>query len=122
MKTVMVFGTFDGLHAGHEHFLKEARALGDQLIVVVARDKSVRELKHREPKHNEEARRQAVEKLALVSKAVCGDDTLGTYKVITQHRPNIIALGHDQTELAKDLHRWLSHQSLSIELTILSKI
>lgn len=122
MKTVMAFGTFDDLHPGHEHFLKEARALGDQLIVVVARDKSVRELKHREPKYNEETRRHAVEKLTLVSKAVLGDDTLGTYEVILRHHPNIIALGHDQSALAEDLHRWLSLQTNAAELVTLTKL
>ena len=36
MKKVMCFGTFDGVHKGHEYYLHEARKLGDYIVVVVA--------------------------------------------------------------------------------------
>ena len=41
MKKVMTFGSFDVLHKGHEHYLKEAKSYGDYLIVVVARDENI---------------------------------------------------------------------------------
>jgi len=44
-KIVMTNGCFDILHAGHIHYLEEARALGDRLIVAVNSDESVRQLK-----------------------------------------------------------------------------
>jgi FAD synthetase len=44
-KTVMTFGTFDRLHPGHEYYLSEARKYGDCLITVVARDKTVVDIK-----------------------------------------------------------------------------
>ena len=40
----MAFGTFDLLHPGHEHFLKQAKRYGD-LIVVIARDNTVLKVK-----------------------------------------------------------------------------
>ncbi|OGO97414.1 MAG: bifunctional heptose 7-phosphate kinase/heptose 1-phosphate adenyltransferase [Coxiella sp. RIFCSPHIGHO2_12_FULL_44_14] len=42
---VMTNGCFDVLHAGHVHYLEEAKALGDRLIVAVNDDDSVRYLK-----------------------------------------------------------------------------
>lgn len=45
MKTVFTNGCFDILHAGHVHFLNQARALGDYLVVAVNTDEYVRALK-----------------------------------------------------------------------------
>jgi rfaE bifunctional protein, domain I/rfaE bifunctional protein, domain II len=42
---VMTNGCFDVLHAGHVHYLKQARQFGDYLIVAVNDDDSVRRLK-----------------------------------------------------------------------------
>ncbi|MCJ2563189.1 MAG: adenylyltransferase/cytidyltransferase family protein, partial [Candidatus Thermoplasmatota archaeon] len=46
MVRVMASGVFDLLHTGHLHYLEEAKKLGDELIVVVARDSTVRKEKH----------------------------------------------------------------------------
>lgn len=45
VKTVFTNGCFDLLHAGHVRYLWEARKLGDQLIVAINSDASVRRLK-----------------------------------------------------------------------------
>jgi len=44
-RVVMTNGCFDILHAGHVQYLREAKALGDRLIVAVNSDDSVRRLK-----------------------------------------------------------------------------
>ncbi|MEX0732334.1 MAG: bifunctional D-glycero-beta-D-manno-heptose-7-phosphate kinase/D-glycero-beta-D-manno-heptose 1-phosphate adenylyltransferase HldE [Aquisalimonadaceae bacterium] len=44
-RVVMTNGCFDILHAGHVAYLRQARALGDRLIVAVNDDDSVRRLK-----------------------------------------------------------------------------
>lgn len=38
MKTVITYGTFDILHAGHINLLRRARALGDRLVVGLSTD------------------------------------------------------------------------------------
>lgn len=44
-KIVLTNGCFDILHAGHVHYLQQARELGDRLIVLVNSDASVQRLK-----------------------------------------------------------------------------
>jgi Glycerol-3-phosphate cytidylyltransferase (EC 2.7.7.39) len=39
---VLATGTFDILHPGHLLYLEEARALGDELYVIVAREKNIK--------------------------------------------------------------------------------
>ena len=44
-KIVLTNGCFDILHPGHVHYLRQARALGDRLVVLVNSDASVSRLK-----------------------------------------------------------------------------
>jgi FAD synthetase len=46
MVRVMAVGIFDLLHAGHLHYVEQAKSLGDELIVVIAHDETVRKQKH----------------------------------------------------------------------------
>jgi FAD synthetase len=105
MVTVMATGVFDILHLGHLYFLKEAKKLGDELVVVVATDNTAEKLKHI-PVTSEEMRVQIVGELKPVDKAVLGyeDDR---YKIVKELKPDIIALGfdqkHDEEIIKKDL-------------------
>ena len=91
---VMATGVFDLLHPGHVYFLREARALGDELWVVVARDSTARKFKH-EPIMPEAARFQMVEALKPVDRAVLGHEG-NIYDILDEIRPDIIAIGYDQ--------------------------
>ncbi len=102
-KKVMVFGTFDLLHEGHRHFLREAKKLGDYLVVVIARDTTVRTFKKHEPEHNEEMRRQTIIDERLADEVVFGDEVLGTWGPIRDYQPDIVAVGYDQTRLVEKL-------------------
>ena len=94
MVRVMATGVFDLLHPGHLYFLSEARKLGDELVVVVARDATARRLK-REPYVPETIRREMVEALKPVDRAVLGSST-DIYQSVVDLKPDIIALGYDQ--------------------------
>jgi FAD synthetase len=90
----MTTGVFDILHPGHVHMLEEAKKLGDELVVVIARDDSVRREKHA-PITPEEHRRHMVEALKPVDRAVLGHR--GDYfRIVEELRPDIFALGFDQ--------------------------
>lgn len=91
---VMTTGVFDLLHPGHLHMLEEAKKLGDELVVVLARDESATREKHR-PITPEEHRRQMVEALKPVDRAVLGHKG-DYYRIVTELKPDIIALGYDQ--------------------------
>ncbi len=94
MVRVMATGVFDLLHPGHVYFLVEARKLGDELVVVVARDQTARRLK-REPYVPEHVRREMVEALKPVDRAVLGSTT-DIYQTVIDLQPDIIALGYNQ--------------------------
>jgi FAD synthetase len=114
MTTVMVFGTFDGIHPGHEAFLKQARELGDRLVAAVAPDKVVEKLKNRRTKEPENKRLESIEK--LVDKAVLGDVKIGAFQSVKQLNPDIIALGYDQDSLEEKLIEWIEQTGSKIKV------
>lgn len=92
----MAVGVFDLLHAGHLHYVEQAKSLGDELIVVVAHDDTVRKQKH-EPVTNQELRRRMVEGLKPVDKAIVGNPpSEPIFDILNIVKPDIIALGYDQ--------------------------
>jgi len=98
---VMAVGVFDLLHAGHLHYLEQAKSLGDHLTVVVAHDDTVRIRKH-EPVTNHDLRRRMVEGLKPVDEAIIGNSPdVSIFEILPLVNPDVIALGYDQ-EHAED--------------------
>jgi cytidyltransferase-like protein len=97
MKRIMVFGTFDMVHKGHEDFFMQARALWEDayLIVSVARDSAAERHRGYKPRMHEDVRREALELHPLVDRAILGDES-GYIEHIVREQPDIIALGYDQ--------------------------
>ena len=91
----MVFGTFDILHLGHLNLFKQAKQLGDKLVVVVARDCNVKKVKGQKTMHNEKERLEFLRHIDLVDGVMLGDKR-DMYKVIGKVKPDLIALGYDQ--------------------------
>jgi cytidyltransferase-like protein len=116
-KRVLVFGTFDGLHTGHHFVLRQAKIRGTYLIVAIARDKHVQELKHKIPQHRERVRLEAVQQLPFVDEARLSDEQLGSFAIINEVHPDLIVLGHDQTALEESLREWMQthHHYLPIQ-------
>lgn len=105
MKKVMVFGTFDILHQGHFHMLEEARELGDYLVVVVARDITVSEVKGHYPDNNEEKRLKQLKACNIADKVRLGSPG-NKHAVIEEEKPDVIALGYDQNAFTADLEKY----------------
>ncbi len=115
MKKVMCFGTFDVLHRGHEFFLKEARKLGDCLVVAVARDATVSAVKGRKPLNDENVRARNVMRLGIADRVVLGytDDKL---RIIEEEKPEVICLGYDQQSFTEGLKEKLRQRGLDVEI------
>ncbi|MBI5755004.1 adenylyltransferase/cytidyltransferase family protein [Candidatus Peregrinibacteria bacterium] len=114
-KKIMAFGTFDYFHAGHENFLAQAKTLGDFLLVVISRDKTVQKIKSEPPRHTENERLKTVEKNPNVNKAVLGDLD-DHYTAIKKYRPDVIALGYDQHVFTLRLKKILIDAKLNTEI------
>lgn len=101
-KKVMVFGTFDIFHKGHENFLKQARKHGDYLIAVIARDKTVLSVKKQETRNKEQKRLKILTDNKFVDEAVSGS-LKDKYAVIKKYQPDVICLGYDQKAFIENL-------------------
>ncbi len=119
MVRVMASGVFDILHPGHVLFLQEAKKLGDELVVVVARDSTAEKFKHK-PIMNEEIRRFMVEALKPVDKAVLGHED-DMYKTVEEIKPDIIVLGYDQKFSEKEIEEECKKRGLKVKVVRLKK-
>jgi len=113
-KRVLATGVFDIIHPGHIAFLKEARRLGDELVVIVARDKTALERKKR-PVVPEEQRLAVVRGLKPVDKAVLGSER-DMFSPLEDIKPDVIVLGHDQEVDEGWLIQQLSKRRLDIKV------
>ena len=115
-KIVVTAGTFDILHPGHYHILKYAKSLGDKLIVIVARDETVKKIKGRKPIIPEEQRRLMVEALKPVDKAILGSLN-NMLEPILNIKPDVIVLGPDQQTFDPDqLKEELKRYNLDVDV------
>jgi len=95
---VFTNGVFDILHAGHIQFLRQARTLGDVLVVGVNSDQSVRRLKGEgRPINSERDRLALVAALDMVNYTILFDEDT-PISLIRKLRPNIHAKGGDYAE------------------------
>ncbi len=100
---VMLFGTFDDLHPGHEYVFREAlrksgsghRTSDNGVWAVVARDANVLRIKGRAPLQTETERAEAIMRMFPEVHAILGDasDFLAPIRSI---QPDLILLGYDQ--------------------------
>ena len=113
MVRVLATGTFDILHPGHLLYLSEAKALGDELYVIVARDSMV---KHKpKPIVPEGQRLAVVAALRMVDKAVLGSET-DMFEPLLEIKPDIIALGENQHFNEKELEKQLKTHGINAKM------
>jgi rfaE bifunctional protein nucleotidyltransferase chain/domain len=100
-KRVVVFtnGVFDILHPGHVRYLRDARALGDLLIVGVNSDRSVKALGKaaNRPINPEQERVEVLEALASVDAVVIFDEDT-PHEIISALQPDVLVKGADWGE------------------------
>jgi cytidyltransferase-like protein len=103
---VFTGGTFDIIHPGHIHTLKSSRALGDLLVVSIARDSTVAKNKGHSPTNNETERVKMISAIRYVDAALLGSED-DIFEIVMRVKPQIITLGydqkHDQSVIIKEL-------------------
>ena len=121
---VLASGVFDLLHLGHVRFLEEAKKTGEEnaeLIVIIARDRTVEKTKGRKPIMSENQRRALVESLKVVDEAVLGFEEFDLGDVIERIKPDVIALGYDQANVEKAAKEYVKNHKLNIQVIRIEK-
>jgi FAD synthetase len=124
MKTVLTSGAFDLIHYGHIRLLEEAKRLGGpdaKLVVIVARDETIRRLKGHPPVIPEDQRRAVVEALKVVDKVLLGFRELDMAAVIDRVKPDVIAVGYDQDGIEAMAREAIEKRGLKVEVKRISR-
>ena len=118
-KTVLATGVFDLLHLGHLRFLEESKrsgGTGSRLVVVVARDKTVRRRKDKGPVYPEDQRRELVGALRVVDRAILGHEEFDLLGILKEVKPGVVCVGYDQREIGRAVARVIRQQGLPIRV------
>ncbi len=116
----MTFGSFDLIHPGHLYYLKKSKKHGDKLIVGVATDKSILEIKGKKPLYNEKERLLEVKNLNIADEVILGNDKGSVYDILEEIKPNIICLGYDQKPSNEELKKELKLRKINAEIIRIS--
>lgn len=110
---VVAQGTFDIIHPGHIHYLREAGAMGDELHVIIARRENVT---HKDPPILlNRQRRDVVAALEMVDDARVGHPS-DIFVPIEELEPDIIALGYDQHHNEDGIQSALDDRGIDCEV------
>ena len=94
---VFVAGTFDLFHVGHQYTLWTASKEGSEMVVVVARDATVENIKSKKTVENQEDRLERVKQEDLPNATVrLGREDADFAQTLQEEQPDVICLGYDQ--------------------------
>lgn len=123
-KIVLASGTFDLLHLEHVKHLEAAKKAGGEntkLIVIVTRDSTAEKRKGKKPIIPEDQRRALVEALRVVDEAVLGYEEADIGGVIEKVKPDVIALGYDESELEREVRKAVAEKGLKVQVVKIGK-
>ena len=116
---MLATGVFDLLHIGHLRFLEESKKTGgphSKLVVVVARDKTVRRRKGRGPIVPEDQRRELVAALRVVDRAILGREEIDLLGILKEVKPDIVCVGYDQDAIRAAVTRLVRKEELPVRV------
>ena len=119
LKVVFMGGGFEVIHPGHLHTLNQAKGLGDVLVVVIARDSTIRKRKGREPISNEQERLALMSSLRPVDAATLGVEG-NIYETLERVGPDIVALGYDQYHQEEEIEKEALRRGMKLKVVRLS--
>ncbi len=119
LRVVFTNGCFDLLHVGHIRYLKEAKALGDVLVVGLNSDHSVSRLKPKRPIIPQGLRAEVLMAIDCVDFVTIFDEDT-PYELIRTLRPDVLVKGGDWalgeivgSDLVPETHRLRYHMGFS---------
>ena len=115
MTTAMLFGTFDIIHPGHVNLFSQAKKHADELIIVIARDATVKRIKGFSPHFNEIERKRNLEHFDTSLKVELGDLD-DPYAKIKELKPDVICLGYDQAAFVDELGHVLKENDIKAKV------
>jgi len=104
IKVVFIGGGFEIIHPGHLYTIEQAKKLGDVLVVVVARDSTIRRRKQRDPITPEQERLALLSSLRPVDAAILGVEG-NIYESLSRVKPDVVALGYDQQHAEAEIEK-----------------
>ena len=120
-KIVLTTGAFDMLHPGHVKLLEEAKKLAGsdgKLVVLIARDETVRRNKGRDPIFDEESRKYMVSMLKPVDEVILGYTPPSFEKVIERVKPDMVVFGYDQERFRKEFERFCKERGIDVDIVV----
>lgn len=119
---VAVSGGFDPLHQGHIRMFKEAKSLGDELVVILNNDNWVQKKKGY-IFMGEQGRKEVIEAIKYVDRVIItrhpqNTDDMSVVHMLRELKPDIFANGGDRDQ--RDANKFTS--SLNLEHQLCKKI
>ena len=93
-KVVFTNGCFDIIHIGHIRYLKEAKLLGDILVVGLNSDRSVSTIKPDRPINPQDQRAEVLASLEMVDYVTLFDEKT-PYELVKLIQPDVLVKGGD---------------------------
>jgi len=109
-RIVFTNGCFDIIHVGHIRYLRQAKELGDVLVIGLNSDKSVSLIKPNRPINPQNHRAEVLSSLAIVDYVTLFDEET-PYELIKLVQPDVLVKGGDWkteeivgSDIAKETH------------------
>lgn len=122
-KKVLVGGCFDFIHFGHISFLKQAKALGDYLVVALESDENVRQAKGAmRPIHTQQQRQEMLKSLSFVDEVISLAPMKSDkeyFDLVHQVAPSVIAITEGDSIIEKKKEQ---AKQVNAQLVIIPKI
>jgi FAD synthetase len=116
MKKILLFGSFDGIHQGHENLVSQAEDLGDEVTIALASSQFIEKTKKSKPVFNEKQRKEFLENHFPNIKISTCDEEINSWNILKKINPDIILVGYDQDDMEESLKKFITKNSLNIEV------
>jgi len=124
VKTVLVSGTFDGVHEGHRDYFRQARSLAEKsgaiskLVCIVGRASIVEKIKGARPHLLAKERIKLLKQCPEIDQVFLGAPGADRdiFDFVASLKPDIIALGYDQKAYTRNLKGEMRKRKLDVSV------